>query len=170
MRARAMLCVCGAAAAAALFSPAAPARAGLPLLARAGRVRAVAELPSTATRRGAEGREAKKKQRLNVRIDDEWYDLTNWRAAHPAGAHWIDAYKDADATEVMYGFHSDQAMSMMRRLPKSKNPPELPPPVESSYKFREFRAKLLANGWFQPHWRGEIQKLLPYAGCVAAAR
>ena len=25
------------------------------------------------------------KKRLNVRIDDTWYDLTNWRAAHPAG-------------------------------------------------------------------------------------
>ena len=24
------------------------------------------------------------KKRLNVRIDDTWYDLTNWRAAHPA--------------------------------------------------------------------------------------
>ena len=40
------------------------------------------------------------KERLNIRIDDEWYDLTNWRVAHPAGAHWIDAYKGADATEV----------------------------------------------------------------------
>ena len=38
--------------------------------------------------------------RLHVRIDDEWYDLTNFRNAHPAGAHWIDAYKNADATEV----------------------------------------------------------------------
>ena len=47
-------------------------------------------------------------------------DLTNWRAAHPAGTHWIDAYDGADATEVMYAFHSDRAMSMMQRLPKSK--------------------------------------------------
>jgi cytochrome b involved in lipid metabolism len=51
------------------------------------------------------------KDRLNIRIDDEWYDLTNWRMAHPAGAHWIDAYKNQDATEVMYGFHSDKAMA-----------------------------------------------------------
>lgn len=41
-----------------------------------------------------------KSERLHIRIDDEWYDLTNWRVAHPAGAHWIDAYKGADATEV----------------------------------------------------------------------
>ncbi|MGB1596557.1 MAG: cytochrome b5 domain-containing protein, partial [Promethearchaeia archaeon] len=49
---------------------------------------------------------------LRVRIDDEWYDLSRWRKAHPAGTHWIDLYKDRDATEVMYGFHSDEAMKM----------------------------------------------------------
>ncbi len=30
---------------------------------------------------------------LRVRIDDEWYDLSRWRKAHPAGTHWIDLYK-----------------------------------------------------------------------------
>lgn len=34
--------------------------------------------------------------RLNIRIDDEWYDLTNWRMAHPAGTHWIDAYNNSE--------------------------------------------------------------------------
>ena len=44
----------------------------------------------------------KKQERLHVRIDDVWYDLTNWRAAHPAGVHWIDAYQNRDATEVSF--------------------------------------------------------------------
>jgi cytochrome b involved in lipid metabolism len=35
-----------------------------------------------------------------VRIDDQWYDLSRWRRAHPAGSHWIDLYKDQDATEA----------------------------------------------------------------------
>ena len=48
----------------------------------------------------AERMASKQGDRLNIRIDDEWYDLTNWRAAHPAGTHWIDAYKNQDATEV----------------------------------------------------------------------
>ena len=72
------------------------------------------------------------KERLHVRIDDEWYDLTNWRMAHPAGAHWIDAYKDSDATEVMYGFHSDKGMGMIKRLPRSKAPPVDTPCVGTS--------------------------------------
>ena len=48
-----------------------------------------------------------------MRIDDEWYDLTEWKAAHPAGTHWIEAYNNSDATEVMYGFHSHQGLAMM---------------------------------------------------------
>ncbi len=113
----------------------------------------------------------RQRERLNIRIDDDWYDLTNWRAAHPAGAHWIDAYKNSDATEVMYGFHSDKAMGMIKRLPKSKEPPaDVPPPVASSYAFRELRRKLEADGWYRPHWRGELQKLLPWAACLAAAK
>ena len=58
-------------------------------------IRTVAQMPAT-----EEAAATKTKERLNVRIDDEWYDLTNWRQAHPAGAHWIDAYRNEDATEV----------------------------------------------------------------------
>ena len=48
---------------------------------------------------------AKSKERLVVRMDDRWVDLTGWRKAHPSGAHWIDVFKNADATEVMHAFH-----------------------------------------------------------------
>ena len=73
--------------------------------------------------------------------------------------------------QVMYGFHSDKAMGLIKRLPKSKDAPtDVPPPVASSYAFRELRRKLEADGWFKPHWRGEIQKLLPWAFCLAAAK
>ena len=51
---------------------------------------------------------------------------------------------------MLYAFHSDRAMGMIKRLPKSKSPPtDVPPPVESSYAFREFRRKLEADGWFK---------------------
>lgn len=130
-------------------------------------LRAVATSPELPTTE----RQQVTKDRLHVRIDDEWYDLTNWRMAHPAGAHWIDAYKDADATEVMYGFHSDKGMGMIKRLPRSKAPPvDVPAPVESSYAFRELRAKLVADGWYKPHWRGELQKLMPWAATLWIAK
>jgi hypothetical protein len=39
-------------------------------------------------------------QRLVVRFDDRWVDLTGWRKAHPAGEQWIDEFAGMDATEV----------------------------------------------------------------------
>lgn len=101
--------------------------------------------------------------KLNVRINDEWYDLTRWRIAHPAGTHWIDAFNNSDATEVMWGFHSDAAIRMMQRLPKSREPPaDTPPPTKATYAFRKLRDQLVADGWFQPHFWGEAKKLVPW--------
>lgn len=109
------------------------------------------------------------KGRLNVRIDDEWYDLTNWRAAHPAGAHWIDAYNNSDATEVMYGFHSDRGIGMIKFLPRSKNPPEhVRPPTKATYAFRALQRQLVDEGWYRPHVWGEAKKLLPWLVTLVA--
>jgi len=107
--------------------------------------------------------------RLNIRIDDNWYDLTNWRVAHPAGTHWIDAYNNSDATEVMYGFHSDRGMDMFKRLPKSKHPPtHVRPPTQATYAFRKLRQRLVDEGWFKPSFWGETKKLLPWAASLGA--
>ena len=56
---------------------------------------------------------------LDVRVHGTWYDLSGWRKAHPAGAHWIDWYDGRDATEVMDAFHSQKGREMYKRLPKS---------------------------------------------------
>jgi len=94
---------------------------------------------------------------LLVRIDDEWYDLSRWRAAHPAGTHWIDMFKDRDATEVMYGFHSTKGMEMMKRLPKAKHAPEgVAPVTQSTRNFRKWRQELVDAGWFEREWDKEL--------------
>lgn len=131
---------------------------------------AAATSPKAVAAAPAEEMVRKKNQnRLNIRIDDEWYDLTNWRAAHPAGSHWIDAYNNSDATEVMYGFHSDKALGMFKRLPKSKNPPVgVPMPTPATYAFRKLRQRLLDEGWFKTTVFGETKKLLPWFACVVA--
>jgi fatty acid desaturase len=100
----------------------------------------------------ATGKRQKTRERLVVRIDDRWVDLTGWRKAHPAGSHWIDVYKNSDATEVMYGFHSDMAMSMLERLPTARKediPGEIPDVTPHTYAFRKLRAKLVEEGWFK---------------------
>lgn len=93
---------------------------------------------------------------LLVRIDDQWYDLSRWRKAHPAGTHWIDLYKNQDATEVMYAFHSDTAQKMIERLPKAKEAPKnVPAPSQTTMNFRKWRQELIQEGWFNRDWRHE---------------
>lgn len=102
---------------------------------------------------------------LNVRIDGVWRDLSKWRAAHPAGTHWIDGYSDADATEAMQAFHSDEAMHMLSRLPVSTSSPVgVPEPTPLTLSFRQFRAELVQEGyWKRSAWR-EAATLAP---CIA---
>lgn len=106
---------------------------------------------------------------LRVRIDDDWYDLSRWRKAHPAGSHWIDLYKDRDATEVMYGFHSQKGMDMIKRLPKAKSAPEgVPPMSQTTMNFRKWRADLVKDGWFEREWKHEAFNLGSWACWLTA--
>ena len=107
---------------------------------------------------------------LNVRINDQWFDLSKWRAAHPSGPHWIDAFADRDATEVYEAFHSEDATTILKRLPRSKAPPTVEPPAstELTLGFRELRAKLLREGWFERKWWLEAATLAPCLGLFAA--
>jgi len=120
----------------------------------------------------AVGKKAKTRDRLVVRIDDRWVDLTGWRKAHPAGSHWIDVYKNADATEVMYGFHSDTAMSMLQRLPAARPediPMGVPEVTPHTRAFRALRAKLVEEGWFNRHPLMEAGTLSGYLLTMGAA-
>lgn len=101
---------------------------------------------------------------LNVRIDDVWYDLGGWRKAHPAGEHWIDLFKDRDATEVMHAFHSEDARKQFQRLPKSKeNIEELnkqaAPVTQLTKNFRNLRDKLEKDGWWKRDYLHEARLL-----------
>lgn len=92
---------------------------------------------------------------LDVRIHGNWYDLSGWRKAHPAGEHWIDWYDGRDATEVMDGFHSIKAREMYKRLPKSS--PETSAMLEAQaapdskiqIAFRKLREQLEKEGWWE---------------------
>jgi len=92
---------------------------------------------------------------LDVRIHGEWYDLSGWRKAHPAGAHWIDWYDGRDATEVMDAFHSVKARKMWQKLPKSAPATALQlektvvPDSSTQISFRKLQKKLEDEGWWE---------------------
>lgn len=112
---------------------------------------------------------------LDVRIHGEWYDLSGWRKAHPAGSHWIDWYDGRDATEVMDGFHSEKARSMWQKLPKSKPDTaaqlekDVAPDSSTQIAFRELREKLAAEGWWERDMVHEAKLIGIWASLVAGA-
>ena len=83
--------------------------------------------------------------------------------------NWIRFYKDRDATEVMYGFHSDKAMDMMKRLPKAKSVPEgVAPMSKETMNFRKWRADLVEQGWWKREWKHEAFNLGSWAVWLTA--
>ncbi|KAL9183870.1 hypothetical protein ACHAXT_004726 [Thalassiosira profunda] len=112
---------------------------------------------------------------LDVRIHGDWYDLSGWRKAHPAGAHWIDWYDGRDATEVMDAFHSQKGREMYKRLPKSTEETaavldaSMPPYSKTELNFRKLRDQLEAEGWWERDWVHEGTLLAIWGSLVAGA-
>jgi len=112
---------------------------------------------------------------LDVRIHGEWYDLTGWRKAHPAGEIWIDWYDGRDATEVMDAFHSEKGRKMYKRLPKSK--PEttalleakVAPDSQTQLNFRKLFDELEADGWWKRNINHERKLIGIWGGLVGVA-
>mmetsp|Transcript_175 Transcript_175/g.306 ORF Transcript_175/g.306 Transcript_175/m.306 type:complete len:502 (+) Transcript_175:186-1691(+) len=119
--------------------------------------------------------EEKCRTTLDVRIQGDWYDLSGWRKAHPAGAHWIDWYDGRDATEVMDAFHSKKGREMYKRLPKST--PEnaavleavMGPYSSTELNFRKLRAELEEEGWWERDYVREATLLGIYGSLVVGA-
>lgn len=112
---------------------------------------------------------------LDVRMHGVWYDLSGWRMAHPAGAHWIDWYDGRDATEVMDAFHSDKARTMFKRLPKSKPATAamlestVDPDTSVQHNFRKLRDELEVDGWWKRNYFHEAKLLAIWASLYIGA-
>lgn len=112
---------------------------------------------------------------LDVRIHGEWYDLSGWRKAHPAGMHWIDWYDGRDATEVMDAFHSQKARGMWQRLPKSNKETamqleiDVAPDSQTQINFRELREQLETDGWWERDYKHEATLLGIWGSIVVGA-
>jgi hypothetical protein len=112
---------------------------------------------------------------LDVRIHGDWYDLSGWRKAHPAGAHWIDWYDGRDATEVMDGFHTSKAIAMYKRLPKSKEATAKMlesttlPDTQTQLNFRKLKQELEDEGFYERNYVHETTQLFIWASFVLSA-
>lgn len=111
----------------------------------------------------------------NIRYRGTWYDVTKWRRAHSAGAHWLDWFDQRDATEIIDGLHSTHSRQMATRLPKAA--PELAAELEANAEpdskvqiaFRALFDKLLAEGWWERDWKFEAGQLSIWASLFVGA-
>lgn len=106
------------------------------------------------------------KQRIRMRIDGEWYDMTGWAKAHPGGAKFITLMDGRDATDAFYALHSygpngsDKALKMLEKFPRCEAPDNYVVCDEATAanctSFREFRTQLEDAGWFERNWLEEF--------------
>lgn len=86
-------------------------------------------------------------------VDDKVYDVTDWSFKHPGGRVLL-YYRGQDATEPVYGFHSDikktkkfMAPLCVGRLDNGEYLEKVPPAIKD---FRVLRQKLESDGTFDP--------------------
>lgn len=87
--------------------------------------------------------------RLRLRIDNNWYDLTNWKHLHPGGPQILEHLNGQDATDAFYSLHSPEAIARLSKMGKTAVTAADPAPIEEITAFRAFRADLEKQGWFQ---------------------
>eukprot|EP00729_Bicosta_minor_P003992 gene3992-26882_t len=103
-----------------------------------------------------------------IAIDDEWYDLEKWANTHPGGAHILKQFHMKDATDVFYSLHSDKAIKQLKKHFRPDERKETLPEVRAiDASFRQFRAKLQNDGWFERDPISEMALLLPVLSMTA---
>lgn len=112
---------------------------------------------------------------VNIRYRGDWYDVTGWRKAHSAGAHWLDWFDKRDATEIIDGLHSTHSRQMTTRLPKAA--PDVAAVLEANaapdskvqIAFRKLFDQMLEDGWWERDLMFEAGQLGIWASLVAGA-
>jgi fatty acid desaturase len=90
--------------------------------------------------------------RLRLKLNDRWYDLTQWQHQHPGGHEILQHLNNLDATDAFYSLHSEEAIKRLSKLysvPVSKDNDAPNQPTQATKNFRKLRQELIAEGWFQ---------------------
>ena len=91
--------------------------------------------------------------RLNLFINGQWYDLTQWQNVHPGGPEILQNLNGKDATDAFYAIHSDDALKRLHRMKPCASiqlQSILPTiePTKLTLSFRKLREKLNRDGYF----------------------
>jgi len=88
-----------------------------------------------------------------MKIQDKWVNVEAWKKVHPGGDVVLERFRNRDATDPFMALHSKEALTKVEKM-KSVEPPkgyvDETKPVDRA--FREFRAQLEKEGFFQHNW------------------
>jgi len=85
---------------------------------------------------------------LKITIDEKVYDVTTWRDHHPGGRLVLEKYNNQDATDVFNAFHGEEGIKKLADM--KSNPVQHKVPLDpETIAYRQFRKKLIDEGWFE---------------------
>lgn len=95
---------------------------------------------------------------LLVKIGSKWVNLEAWKKTHPGGASTLERFKGQDATDAFASIHSKEAVEMVNKMKNveasvsDRMKQEHLGTTKIGLAFREFRAELEKEGWFERNW------------------
>lgn len=89
-----------------------------------------------------------------IRINGKWVNVESWKKSHPGGDLSMERFRGKDATDAFASLHSKEAIARLNRM-KAVDPPANY--IEESERpatlaFRQWRAQLEKDGWFDRAW------------------
>ncbi|EDQ91338.1 uncharacterized protein MONBRDRAFT_6483 [Monosiga brevicollis MX1] len=104
---------------------------------------------------------------MKICIDQEWYDLTKWAKYHPGGVRILERFDNQDATDHFYSLHSTDAIRKFKAMRPTETKEDVPEVLPIDASFRELRAKLMDDGWWDRDLLTELGILIPiFAMCI----
>jgi len=104
---------------------------------------------------------------MKVCIDNEWYELSKWAPSHPGGEEIIGKFANQDATDAFMSLHSKDALMRLKRMHPLETKENVPVVDKLDQAYRDFRARLQKEGWFERDMYNEMKNLLPILGMMA---
>jgi len=95
---------------------------------------------------------------LMLKIGNKWLNLDIWKRTHPGGAACLQRFQGQDATEAFQSIHSKEAVQMIDKMKNveasisDKISRGYINPTKTNLAFRQFRAQLEKDGWFNRNW------------------
>ncbi|CAF1597734.1 unnamed protein product [Didymodactylos carnosus] len=101
--------------------------------------------------------DGKSDSQLRVKIENNWYNLTQWQHQHPGGAKILQHSNGLDVTDAFTSLHSKNAWTRLSKMHKTiAKLNDTPAPTKATLAFRRLRKQLEEDGWWKHDRKWEL--------------